>query len=81
VGGMRSARINMAVQEKRRHPEAERVTISVLAPLEGATSTDVGVRLGSTCAGSQLRSAAANRLPFEFFARVIWQESRFDPMQ
>jgi Transglycosylase SLT domain len=22
-------------------------------------------------------AAAANRLPFEFFARVIWQESRF----
>lgn len=36
MGGMRSARINVAVQEKRRHPEMERVTISVLAAVEGA---------------------------------------------
>jgi hypothetical protein len=34
VGGMRSARINVAVQEKRRHPEMERVTISVLAAVK-----------------------------------------------
>jgi hypothetical protein len=41
VGGMRSARINVAVQEKRRHPKMERVTISVLAAVEGAPSTGV----------------------------------------
>jgi hypothetical protein len=43
VGGMRSARINVAVQEKRRHPEMERVTISVLAAVEGAPCTGVAV--------------------------------------
>jgi hypothetical protein len=43
VDGMRSARINLAVQEKRRHPEMERVTISVLAAVEGAPCTGVAV--------------------------------------
>jgi hypothetical protein len=43
VGGMRSARINVAVQEKRRHPEMERVTISVLAAVEGAPCMGVAV--------------------------------------
>ena len=43
VGGMRSVGINVAVQEKRRHPKMERVTISVLAAVEGAPCTGVAV--------------------------------------
>jgi hypothetical protein len=33
----------------------------------------------STICGAISAAAAANGLPFEFFARVIWQESRFKP--
>ena len=43
MGGMRSARINVAVQEKRRHPKMKHVTISVLAAAEGAPCTGVAV--------------------------------------
>ena len=45
---------------------------------QGARTTD-GIPSGDPVSICQLveAAAAANRLPFEFFARVIWQESRF----
>jgi hypothetical protein len=39
LGHERSAWINIASEEKRRHTEAERVTISLLAALEHALAT------------------------------------------
>ena len=37
------------------------------------------VRPSTTSAGRSAQAAAGNDLPEEFFTRLIWQESRFDP--
>jgi hypothetical protein len=51
------------------------------APAEGQPSSsapDAGVKTDGVCRAIE-RSAADNGLPVEFFTRLIWQESRFDP--
>ncbi len=56
-------------------------SVPVLAPKAGQTDADQSLRkstdLRSLC--QTIASAAAqNDLPFEFFSRIIWQESRFN---
>jgi soluble lytic murein transglycosylase-like protein len=68
--------------------EAAAVLSAVFAILLGANaaaqeddSANTSVRpdtANSICLMAQA-AASANGLPFEFFARLIWQESRFQP--
>jgi hypothetical protein len=50
---------------------AETETAAPDAPVSASTSQSICLIIES--------AASANRLPLEFFARVIWQESRFQP--
>src|ERR1700687_789830 len=56
-------------------PQAAEPATSEPAPGEPAPSTNVG---DSICLMIEA-AARSNDLPLEFFARVIWQESRFQP--
>jgi Transglycosylase SLT domain len=65
-------------QDSKSDRSTEPTATSSYAVEQGARTTD-GVPSGDPASICQLveAAAAANRLPFEFFARVIWQESRF----
>ncbi len=45
---------------------------------EKPAKADVADAINAMCSALE-QAAAANRLPLEFFARVIWEESRFQP--
>jgi hypothetical protein len=65
-------------QEAKPDQSTEPTGTSSHAGDQGERTTD-GMPSGDAVSICQLveAAAAANRLPFEFFARVIWQESRF----
>jgi hypothetical protein len=65
-------------QDAKSDQSTEPTAMSSHAVEQGARMTD-GIPSGDPVSICQLveAAAAANRLPFEFFARVIWQESRF----
>jgi Transglycosylase SLT domain/SPOR domain len=71
---------NLATHAQEAKPDqlAESTTTFSHAVEQEARTTD-GVPRSDPVSICQLveEAAAANRLPFEFFARVIWQESRF----
>src|SRR5262245_35657227 len=69
---------NVAAHAQEAKPDQLTESTSSHAVDQGARKTD-GIRSGDSVSICQLveEAAAANRLPFEFFARVIWQESRF----
>jgi hypothetical protein len=47
-------------------------------PAEEPAKADVADAINAMCSALE-QAAAANGLPLEFFARVIWEESRFQP--
>jgi hypothetical protein len=55
-------------------PPVERTETRSATPSKGAAS------VASIC-DALAAAAGENDLPVDFFARLIWQESRFDPMQ
>jgi hypothetical protein len=69
---------NVAAHAQEAKPDQSTEPTSSHAVQQGARTID-GPSSGDPVSICQLveAAAAANRLPFEFFARVIWQESRF----
>jgi len=76
VAGAPLASAQPAAEEQKASAPAEGAPPAA-AP-DAASTPETGAKTDGVCRAIE-RSAADNGLPVEFFTRLIWQESRFDP--
>jgi hypothetical protein len=76
VAGAPLASAQPSAEEQKASAPAERVPPEA-AP-DATPAPEMGAKTDGVCRAIE-RSAADNGLPVEFFTRLIWQESRFDP--
>jgi hypothetical protein len=70
--------VSAAGQDSAAHGAGKSEDSTPASPAQGNTGSSGGTPSEPICLLIE-SAAAANGLPFEFFARVIWQESRFQP--
>jgi hypothetical protein len=76
IAGAPAVSAQSATEEQRQTDTAPKAPSSG-AP-DAASTPETGAKTDGVCRAIE-RSAADNGLPVEFFTRLIWQESRFDP--